>query len=63
MDLISLIVVLVVVGIILWLVNHYLPIDPKIKMIINILVVLFIVIWLLGAIGVLGSFHTIRIGR
>jgi hypothetical protein len=55
MDLVHLVVVLIVVGVLLWLVNTYIPMDGKIKQILNIVVVIFVIIWLLQALGVLGS--------
>jgi cation transporter-like permease len=45
--LITLIVVLIVVGVVLYLINNYLPMDPKIKQILNIVVVIFVILWLL----------------
>lgn len=47
-DLIAIIVVLVVVGVALWLINQYVPMDPKIKTILNVVVVLVAVLWLLN---------------
>lgn len=55
MDLVHIVVVLIVVGVALWLVNNYVPMDGKIKNILNIVVVIFVVIWLLQGLGVLGS--------
>ncbi len=63
MPLINVLLVLVVVGVVLWLVNTYLPMDPKIKTILNIVVVIVVVIWLLRAFGILGSLSQFRIGR
>ena len=48
MDLISLIIVLVVVGELLWAVNTLVPIDGKIKMIINAIVIIVVLLWLLS---------------
>ena len=62
MPLINLVVVLIVVGVLLWLVNTYIPMDSKIKQILNIVVVIAVVIWLLQVFGVLGSLGNIRIG-
>ncbi len=45
MDLISLIVTLLVVGVLLWLVNNFIPMDVKIKKILNMAVVVVVVIW------------------
>jgi 1-acyl-sn-glycerol-3-phosphate acyltransferase len=53
MSLISLIVTLIVVGVLLWLVNTYIPMDGKIKKILNIVVVICVVVWLLYAFGIL----------
>lgn len=62
MTLISLVVTLIVVGVLLWLVNAYIPMDSKIKNILNIVVVIFVVLWLLQAFGVLGSLNSVRVG-
>ena len=53
MPLINLIVTLIVVGVLLWLVNAYIPMDGKIKKILNIVVVICVVVWLLYAFGIL----------
>ena len=63
MSLISLVIVLIVVGVLLWAANTYIPMDNKIKTIMNIVVVIAVVLWLLSAFGVLGSLDTIRIGQ
>ena len=55
MSIVSLLITLVVVGVILWLVNNYLPMDGKIKSIINIIVVIAVIIWLLQSFGILGG--------
>jgi hypothetical protein len=52
---INLIVTLIVVGLLLWLVNNYIPMDGKIKQILNIVVVIATVIWLLRVFGILGG--------
>lgn len=61
MSLIGIILTLVVVGVLLWLLNTYVPMDSKIKTIINVVVVIVVVVWLLQAFGVLGSLRDIRI--
>ena len=61
MSLVSLLIVLIVVGVLLWLVNTYIPMDRKIKNILNIVVVILVVLWLLRAFGVLDSLNSIRI--
>ncbi len=62
MPLINLVVVLIVVGVLLWLVNSFIPMDRKIKQILNIVVVIAVVIWLLQVFGVIGSLGNVRIG-
>lgn len=54
MNLISLVVVLVVIGLCLYLVETYIPLSPPIKMIIRVVVVLFLVVWLLQVFGITG---------
>ena len=63
MDLISLIITLIVVGVLLWLVNNYIPMDSKNKRILNIVVVVAVVVWLLNLLGLMDSIRTIRVGR
>jgi hypothetical protein len=48
MSLIHIVIVLIVVGVLLWLANTYIPMDPKIKQIMNAVVVIAVVIWLLA---------------
>ncbi|PAX60195.1 Thivi_2564 family membrane protein [Brunnivagina elsteri] len=63
MDLVQFVIVLIVVGVLLWLVNNYIPMDRKIKQILNIAVVVAVVVWVLNVFGVLSSLHGIRIGK
>lgn len=55
MSLLGLIITLVIVGVLLWALNAYVPMDAKIKNILNIVVVLVVVLWLLQVFGVLGA--------
>lgn len=57
----SLVITLIVVGILLWLINTYLPLDAKIKNILNIVVVICVVIWLMSAFGVFHHAHDIPV--
>jgi hypothetical protein len=61
MPLINILVILIVVGVLLWLVNNYIPMDGKIKRILNVVVVVVVVIWLLQVFGIIGSIDAIRI--
>jgi hypothetical protein len=55
MSLLSVILTLIFVGVCLLLVNRFVPMDAKIKTILNWLVVLVVVLWLLSAMGVFGD--------
>jgi bacteriorhodopsin len=61
MPLISVAVTLIVVGVLLWLVNNYIPMDGKIKKILNVVVVICVVVWLLYAFGILNHNGDIRV--
>ena len=61
MDLLTILIVIVIVGVILWLVNSYIPMDGKIKKILNIVVVIVLIIWLLNAFGVFAHLGHMRI--
>jgi hypothetical protein len=63
MSLLTLIVTLVVVGVIMWLINAYIPMEPGIKRILNIAVLIIVVLWLLTSMGLLGNFEMIRVGK
>ena len=63
MPLINLIIILVVVGVILWAINAYIPMQSTIKKILNAVVVIGVIIWLLSVFGVLGNISTIHIGK
>lgn len=62
MPLIQLVIALVVVGVALWLINNYIPMDATIKKILNVVVVIVVVLWLLSAFGILGSLSSMRVG-
>ena len=62
MSLISLVVVLIVVGVLLWLIQSVIPMDATIKKIITVVVIVFVVLWLLSALGLFTGLQDIRIG-
>ena len=62
MPLINLVVVLIVVGVLLWLVNNFIPMQGTIKSILNAIVVIGVVLWLLNVFGLFHSFSNIRVG-
>jgi hypothetical protein len=53
MSLISLVIILVVVGLLLWLANSYIPMDARIRRIMNVVVVIVVVLWILSVFGIL----------
>jgi hypothetical protein len=63
MPLINLVIILIVVGVVLWLINTYIPMDRKIKRILNAVVVIGVILWLLNVFGIMSSLSAIHIGR
>lgn len=61
MDLLSLIIILVVVGVLMWAINQYIPMQANIKQLLNIVVVVVLVVWLLSLFS--GYFPSIRVGK
>lgn len=61
MPILTILVVIVVVGVILWLVNSYIPMQRTIKNILNAVVVIILVIWLLNVFGVLDSLKNVTV--
>ena len=62
MPLVQLVIALVVVGVALWLINNYIPMDATIKKILNVVVVIVVVLWLLSLFGVFSSMPGVRVG-
>ena len=63
MPLIQLIILLVVIGVILWAVNAYIPMQPTIKKILNVVVVVVVCVWLLSVFGLLPNIATVHVGK
>lgn len=62
MTLISLIIILVVMGFILWAINKYIPMDDNIRKILNVVVIIVVILWLLTVFGLLPELSAIRVG-
>jgi len=62
MPLLQILVVLIAVGVLLWLVNNFIPMAGSIKSILNAVVVIGVVVWLLNVFGFIHSLSRIRIG-
>ena len=62
MPLIQLLEVLVVVGVLLWLVNRFIPMQGTIKSILNGVVVIAVVLWIMTAFGLFQSLSRIHVG-
>jgi ABC-type long-subunit fatty acid transport system fused permease/ATPase subunit len=61
MSLVTVVLTLIVVGVLLWLINTYIPMAASIKSILNFVVVVAVVLWLLYGFGVLGHSGQIRL--
>ncbi len=63
MPLLPIVVTLIVVGVLLWLVNAYIPMDPKIKNVLNVVVMIVVVLWLLNVFGVFAYMGNVSVPR
>ena len=63
MPLLHVLIVIIVVGILLWLVNNYIPMQSTVKKILNAVVVIALVLWLLNVFGILDSILNIHVGK
>ncbi|MEO6910698.1 MAG: Thivi_2564 family membrane protein [Edaphobacter sp.] len=63
MPLMQVVITLIVVGVLLWLVNRFIPMQSSIKSILNGVVVVVVVLWLLNVFGLFHSLSNIRVGR
>jgi hypothetical protein len=62
MPLVQIVVFLVVIGLLLWLVNRFIPMQARIKSILNAVVVICVVLWLLNVFGLFHSLSRIHVG-
>ena len=62
MPLLHLIIALVVVGVVLWVINNYIPMQATIKKILNVVVIMAVILWLLSVFGFIGSLQGGHIG-
>lgn len=60
MTLVSIVVVLVVIGLVMWLINTYIPMAAGIKSVLNIVVFIVVVVWLLQCLGLIGNIPGVR---
>jgi len=63
MSLITLVVLLIIVGVLLWVVNTQIPMDATIKKIINIVVIIIVCLWLLSVFNILPDLNAIKVGN
>jgi hypothetical protein len=63
MPLVNVVVILIVIGVLLWLVNVYVPMEGVIKKILNGVVIIGVVLWLLEVFGLFHGLSTIRVGH
>ncbi len=63
MPLLQVVIVLIVVGVLLWLVNRFIPMQSTIKSILNAVVVIAVVLWLLNLFGLFQAFSNLHVGK
>jgi hypothetical protein len=63
MPLVEVVIVLIVVGVILWLINTYIPMAPAIKSLLNAVVVIAVVVWILKLFGLWSYITSFRVGK
>lgn len=63
MPLLQVVLVLIVVGVLLWLINRFIPMAESIKTILNVVVVIVVILWLLNLFGIFSYFSTFHVGK
>lgn len=61
MSLITILLVIIIVGFLLWLINSFIPMDGNIKKILNVVVILILIVWLLKVFGIFNTLMGIHI--
>jgi hypothetical protein len=62
MPLVNVLILLIIVGVVLWLINGYVPMAGSIKSILNAVVVIAVIVWLLNVFGVITNLPRVHIG-
>lgn len=62
MPLVQVLLLLIVIGVVLWLINQYVPMAASIKSILNAVVVIAVIVWLLNVFGLLSTSSTLHVG-
>jgi len=61
MPLLTILLVIIIVGVLLWLINSFIPMDRNIKTILNVVVIIILIVWLLKVFGIFSSLMDIHI--
>ena len=61
MPLVHVVLVLIIAGVLMWLINAFIPMESRIKSLMNIVVLIALVIWLLQVFGIMGSVSHFRV--
>ena len=63
MPLIQLVLILVAVGVAMWVINRFIPMQATIKKIMNVVVIIAVIVWLMSIFGLIGDLWKIRVGK
>jgi hypothetical protein len=63
MPLVNVVIAIAVVGLLLWLVNRYIPMQSQLKSILNGVVVIAVILWLMRLCGLFSYLSQFRIGH
>lgn len=63
MSLLTIIVVLVVAGFLLWAIQTFIPMDAKVKVLLQVVVIIILLVWVLQGTGLLTGIDTVRVHR
>ena len=63
MPLLNVVITIAVIGVLLWLVNRYVPMQATLKQILNAVVIIGVVLWLLGVFGVWHYLGSVKVGK
>lgn len=61
MPILTIIITIIIVGLLLWVINSFIPMDGKIKQILNIVVIIILIMWLLKIFGIFAGLDNVRV--
>ena len=63
MPILTVIIVIIAAGVLLWAVNRFIPMAPNFKQLLNVVVIIALILWLLSLFGIFDALRSVTVGK